>query len=203
MGSNEEDQNRTRMYRENTKRQQFREQSVSLKDFINGLQLRVEIAEATEDQLGRVSQLTFRTNQFNFTSLRRSEHEIKTFLKRKHARCLVVRAADRFGDYGLVGVVMYETKPDRYQVDTFLLSCRVLGRGVEHAVVSRLGQRAVEEGKAFVEFTCLPTEKNLPAQEFITRLGEEHRHKDGTSWTFPAGRLASLEYDPADKMPAA
>src|SRR2546427_9562075 len=151
MGSTEEDQNRTRMYRENTERQQFRERSFSLKDFVKGLQLRVEIAEATEDQLGRVSQLTFRTNQFNFTAVRRSENEIKNFLKREGANCLVVHVVDRFGDYGLVGVVMYKAEADRYKVDTFLLSCRVLGRGVEHAVVSRLGQRAVKEGKRFVE----------------------------------------------------
>ena len=52
-----------------------------LKDFVKGLQLRIEIAEATDDQLGRVSQLTFRTNQFNFTTIRRSENEIKDFLK--------------------------------------------------------------------------------------------------------------------------
>ena len=118
-----------------------------MKDFVKGLQLRVEITEATADQLGRVSQQTFRTNQFNFTTIRRSENEIKKFLKREHASCLVVRVVDRFGDYGLVGVLMYETEAERYKVDTLLLSCRVLGRGVEHALVSRLAQRAVKEEK--------------------------------------------------------
>src|SRR5256886_8214475 len=200
-GSTGEDQNRTRMYRENTERQQFRERSFSLKDFVKGLQLRVEIAEATEDQLGRVSQLTFRTNQFNFTTIRRSENEIKGYLKREGAKCLMVRVADRFGDYGIVGVVMYVTEADRHKVDTLLLSCRVLGRGVEHAVVSRLGCRAVKEGKRFVELTCLPTDKNRPAQEFITSLGDQHRNEDGTSWTFPAERLASVEYDPDATAP--
>src|SRR5437660_3793149 len=112
------------MYRENTERQQFRERSFSLKDFVKGLQLSVEIAEATEDQLGRVSQLTFRTNQFNFTTLRRSEKEIREFLNRAGAHCLVVRVVDRLGDYGLVGVLMYEAFADRFKVDTFLLSCR-------------------------------------------------------------------------------
>ena len=133
-----------------------------------------------------MSQLTFRTNQFNFTTIRRSKKEIKDFLKREHATCLVVRVVDRFGDYGLVGVLMYEAQADRYKVDTFLLSCRVLGRGVEHALVSRLGQRAVKEGKRFVEFTYLPTEKNLPALEFITSIGDQYRNEAGTSWTFPA-----------------
>jgi len=202
-GSTEEDQNRTTMYRENTKRQHYLAQSFSLKDFIKGLQLRVEITEATEDQLGRVSQQTFRTNQFNFTTIRRSVNEIKDFLKREQAVCLVVRVADRFGDYGLVGVLMYEAEADRYKVDTLLLSCRVLGRGVEHALVSRLGQQAVKEGKRFVEFTYLPTGKNFPALDFITSVGDQYRNEAGTSWTFPAERLATVEYDPDEEAPIA
>src|SRR5947208_11313201 len=113
-GATEEDRARTRMYQENAERQRFREQTLSLKDFVDGLQLRVEIAAATDDQLDRVSQLTFRTNQFNFTTIRRSEQEIRDFLRREGATCLAVRVADRFGDYGLVGVVMYETAPDRF-----------------------------------------------------------------------------------------
>src|SRR5438034_1359462 len=88
-GATEEDRARTRMYQENAERQRFREQTLSLKDFVNGLQLRVEIAEATDDQLARVSQLTFRTNQFNFTTIRRSEQELR------HTGELVV---GRFGD---------------------------------------------------------------------------------------------------------
>jgi len=174
-----------------------------LKDFVKGLQLRVEIAEATNDQLGRVSQLTFRTNQFNFTTLRRSENEIREFLKREGTTSLVVRVVDRFGDYGLVGVVMYETEADGYKVDTFLLSCRVLGRGVEHELVAQLGRRAVEEGKRYVEFTYRPTGRNLPALEFITSIGGKHRDETGTSWTLPAERLASVEYDPDEKAPIA
>src|SRR5437762_1317661 len=89
--STEEDQNRTKMYQESWQRQQYRDQSFSLKDFVKGLQLRVEISEVAEDQLARVSQLTFRTNQFNLTTIRRSETEIKSFLKREGARCSVVR----------------------------------------------------------------------------------------------------------------
>lgn len=197
----EEDQNRTRMYQESTKRQLYLEQSLSLKDFVKGLQLRVEITEATEDQLGRVSQQTFRTNQFNFTTIRRSASEIKNFLKHENASCLVVRVVDRFGDYGLVGVLMYESEVDRYKVDTLLLSCRVLGRGVEHALVSRLGQRAVKEGKSFVEFTYVPTGKNFPALEFITSIGDQYRNGASTSWNFPAERLASVAYDPDEKVP--
>ena len=96
---------------------------------------------------------------------------------------------------------MYEAEADRYKVDTLLLSCRVLGRGVEYALVSRLGQQAVKEGKRFVEFTYLPTGKNLPALDFITSIGDQYRNEAGTSWTVPAEYLASVEYDPDEKTP--
>jgi FkbH-like protein len=199
--STEEDQNRTRMYQESAQRRQYLQQSLSLKDFIKSLDLRVEIAEATEGQLDRVSQQMWRTNQFNFTTIRRSEQEIKRFVKREDATCLVARVADRFGDYGIVGVLMYETEADRFKVDTLLLSCRVLGRGVEHELVSWLGQRALNEGKKIVEFTYVPTGKNRLALEFITAIGNQYRSECGNSWTIPAEYLASIKYEPDEAVP--
>ena len=194
----EEDQHRTRMYQQNAEREKLRGRMLSLKDFVEGLELRVEIGEMTDDQLARVSQLTFRTNQFNFTTVRRSEQEITRFLARSDATCLVARVVDRFGDYGLVGVVMYERAVDRYKVNTFLLSCRVLGRGVEHAVLADLGRRALADEKHFVELAYRPTGKNAPVGEFIASLGEAGGNGIETSWTFAADRLARLEYNPDD-----
>jgi FkbH-like protein/FkbM family methyltransferase len=195
-GSTAEDRNRTRMYRQTAEREHYRTQSFSLKDFVEGLQLRVEIGEATEAQFGRISQLSRRTNQFNFTTIQRSENEIRNLLKEEHVRCLAVRVSDRFGDYGLVGAVMYQAQADRYIVDTLLLSCRVLNRGVEHAVLAHLGARALREGKRWVQLTYLPTEKNLPAGEFIAAIGAGYRSENSSCWLFPAGYLASLGYDP-------
>jgi hypothetical protein len=114
---------------------------------------------------------------------------------------MVVRVVDRFGDYGVVGVLIYESQRDRFKVDTFLLSCRVLGRGVEHALVSQLGEWAIRDGKQFVEFTYRLTEKNLPALEFIMSIGDQYRNEAGTSWTFPAEILANVKYDPDEKAP--
>ena len=201
LGSTQEDQKRTRMYQETARREQYREQALSLKDFIKGLQLRIDITEPTEEQLDRVSQLTFRTNQFNFTTLRRAKNEIQKLLERADANCMVVRVADRFGDYGLVGVLIYEIGADRYKVDTLLLSCRVLGRGVEHSLVARLGQWAVKEGKKWVEFIYAPTAKNVLALEFITRIGGQYRNETNTAWMFPAERLAKVEYNPDENTP--
>ena len=199
-GTTEEDRNRVRMYQDNAQRERFRAQTSSLNDFIAGLMVRVEIGEATEDQLSRVSQLTFRTNQFNFTTIRRSPSEIREFLEREDTGCLAVRVADRFGDYGLVGVVLYEAEADRFKLDTFLLSCRVLGRAVEHTVLSSMGQRALSTGKRFVELSCLPTERNLPARDFVRSLGDQYRSKAGEVVGFASAEyLASLQYDPDEK----
>jgi FkbH-like protein/FkbM family methyltransferase len=198
-GNTQEDRSRARMYQDNAQRESFRVQTATLKDFVEGLKVRVEIAEATEDQFSRISQLTLRTNQFNFTTIRRSPSEIRDFLRSGNTGCLTVRVTDRFGDYGLVGVVLYEMAGDRMRLDTFLLSCRVLGRGVEHTVLSSVGQQAVNAGKRFVEIACVPTERNLPAREFVTDLGEQYRSKERESWLFPAKYLASLRYNPDEK----
>src|SRR4029077_3562019 len=175
----EEDRSRVRMYQDNAQRERFRANTPSLSDFVARLMVHVEIGEATEDQLSRVSQLTFRTNQFNFTTIRRSPSEIREFLKREDTGCLAVRVADRFGDYGLVGVVLYQAEADRFKLDTFLLSCRVLGRGVEHTLLSRIAHRALSTGKRFVQLSCLPTERNLPARDFVRSLGDQYRSKAG------------------------
>jgi FkbH-like protein/FkbM family methyltransferase len=186
----DEDRRRTHLYQENAQRQQFRERTGSLRDFIAGLDLRVTVADMTDTDLGRVSQLTYRTNQFNFTTVRRSEPEIRAILQRTDTTCLVVRVSDRFGDYGLVGAILYEARADRLAVDTLLLSCRVLGRGVEHAVVAELGRRAVAAGKRLVELPYQATAKNAPAREFLARLGT-----GGPGGAFAADRLAALTYD--------
>jgi len=197
----EEDRNRTRMYQQNAERERYREQTFSLKDFLAGLQLRIDIAEAGENELSRVAQLTFRTNQFNFTTIRRSESELKTFLSIGNARCLAVRVRDRFGDYGLVGVVLYEFMENRYKVDTFLLSCRVLGKGVEHYVLSEVGKRAQAEGKSFVEIRFVRGEKNAPAFEFIQDIGVEPEVEATGCLTYkcPSDLLAGLEYEPNEQ----
>ena len=76
----DEDKKRTKLYKENVQREKYRESVVSLKDFLDGLKLQIKISTPTTEQLVRVSQLTFRTNQFNFTTIRRTEAEVKTLL---------------------------------------------------------------------------------------------------------------------------
>ena len=194
-----EDRERTRIYQQDVEREQLREQTFSLKDFLAGLQLRIDVTKSTDEQMARVSQLSWRTNQFNFTTIRRSEAEIRTWLKNGTRDCLVASVSDRFGDYGLVGVLLYEIGADQVTVDTFLLSCRALGRGVEHRMLAELGRLAEGEGKALVQLPYLPTEKNSPALEFIKSLGGYEAGDKGLFVILPTRELISLQYQPVEK----
>ncbi len=194
----EEDRKRTHLYKQALERDAFLRKSLTFGDFIQGLDLKISISEMSLSQLPRVSQLTQRTNQFNFTTIRRSEADIRDLIKSGRYACHVVEVNDRFGDYGLVGVVLFETQTDAIKVDTFLLSCRVLGRGVEHAVMASLGREAIKRNKKNVELSYFPTAKNQPAFHFLQSVGNgfEQKSEAGLKFCLPAIKAASISFMP-------
>lgn len=167
----EEDTKRGTYYRQNLQRERLHRESPSLEDFLAKLDLEVLISEMGLQHLPRVSQLTQRTNQFNCTTLRRSESEIQNLCQSGKLKGLVVEVKDRFGDYGLVGAILFLTVQDVLYVDTFLLSCRALGRGVEHRMLARLGEIAKIQGLSYVMIPYIPTKKNQPAHNFLESIG--------------------------------
>ena len=134
---------RTAFYRQNAERREFEMESLTLKDFLAGLRLKIQILPMASEDLARTAELTQRTNQFNVTTIRRSEAGLQSLLQ-GGPKGLAVRVRDRFGDYGLVGAMIFSAASDALVVDTFLLSCRALGRGVEHRMLARLGEIALE-----------------------------------------------------------
>jgi len=202
-----EDEKRTGLYVQQIKRQAFQKASSSLKDFLEGLELHVQITPLKEAQLSRAAQLTQRTNQFNCTTIRRTESEIRQFCRAdkggSSGECLVVEVSDRFGDYGLVGVILYTVRPEELEVDTFLLSCRALGRGVEHQMLAKLGEIAHERGVNRVIVPFIPTSKNAPAREFLESNEAASKQVDGDRSCFSIGTetLIGLVYiPPAEKL---
>jgi FkbH-like protein len=167
----EEDRQRNDLYARDAERKQLRAQSMCLEDFLAGLEIQLEFLPLTKTNLPRVAQLTQRTNQFNFTSVRRSESEVGQSCFTGNAECLVIRLRDRFGDYGLVGAVIFQRHPGLLDVDNFLLSCRALGRRVEHRMLSYLGRIAQQEGRKKVRIHFVPTAKNKPARDFLESIG--------------------------------
>jgi FkbH-like protein len=189
----EEDRSRADSYSQAREFGQAFHSAHSLEEFMASLNLRVEIQPAEEDQSARVAQLTQRTNQFNFTTVRRSEAEIRTLPS--HWECLAVTVGDRFGEYGLTGVAICGEDDDALQIDNFLLSCRVLGRGVEHTVMAHLGAKALERGLPFVTATLKPTQKNQPALQFLRAIGSAY--EQDLTFRFPSEYLAALRWTPA------
>ena len=179
-----EDQQRTELYRQNIEREKFKHTALDLADFIAGLDLKVEISELTGKQITRVSQLTQRTNQFNFSTIRRSESEIQNLWISKQWECLTVTVSDRFGDYGLVGAMIFQQTTQAIKVDTFLLSCRVLGRGVEHKMLAKLAKIGESRGVKLVEVSYVPTQKNQPALTFLNNYGAKFKRPQGHGFVY-------------------
>jgi FkbH-like protein len=194
----EEDRNRSAHYQTSLEFGRELRQASSLESFVKSLDLRVAIQTCSSAKLARVAQLTERTNQFNFTTIRRTAAEIGALLASGSLECLTVDVSDRFGDYGLTGVVLFGTTKETLDIDSMLLSCRVLGRGVEHRVLAHLGEEALRRGLASVIANSRPTAKNEPARRFLHEIGPgfEQQIAGGFSYRLPAAELRDLQWKP-------
>lgn len=195
-----EDTRRTTMYRENAARQSLEASTTDIGDFIASLGLVVDIAPPAESEWPRVAQLTQRTNQFNFTTLRRTESELRATASEAGSWVLRVSVRDRFGDYGIVGLAVAKTEGSRLLVDTLLLSCRVLGRGVEHAMLRRLGEVAAARKLSHVDLPIIPTAKNEPARAFAAAVAGAFEIEDATRilYRLPVEFACAISHRPGE-----
>lgn len=184
-----EDQNRAAMMSAESERKQFQQATTDLASYLQSLQLRVEMRVAGPAELPRVSQLTQKTNQFNSSLKRRSLAEIQS-LARTHA-IYVIEASDRFGDYGLIGVAILGRSAEPSQefvLDTLLMSCRALGRGIEEAVLHGLGSVVAAESGLRLVAPCVEGPRNQPCRDFLQRTATGER----SPGEFVFERLAQL-----------
>ncbi|MEA2670487.1 MAG: hypothetical protein QOG45_707 [Chloroflexota bacterium] len=192
----EEDRDRTRLYREQADRRRREDDirgSGRLEDHLAELRTVVEIAPSGGGSLARVSQLTRKTSQFNLTGLRLSEAEIEV-LQRAGRRVYAMRVADRFGDSGLVGVGIAGPGPagaGTWEIDVLLLSCRVIGRGVESALLHRMARDAREAGAARLAGRYLPTDRNRPARDCY----RDHGFREAAEASGDAGARWELDLE--------
>jgi FkbH-like protein len=194
-----EDRKRAKLYEQNRQREQLRSEAPTLQEFLSGLELNVSIGPIAPEHWTRVSQLTQRTNQFNFTTKRMTEQELADFLSSGHVR--VVEVSDRFGDYGLVGAMFYHTSAESLFVDNLLLSCRVLSRGVEHQMIARLGSIARESKLSWVDAKFVPSAKNHPALNFLDQCCGQFKQplNGGSVYRMPAGFAAEVVFRPEER----
>jgi len=188
-----EDKLRTELYRLEKQRKEVQKSVFTLEDFLKELELKVYINDMKKEQLKRVAQLTQRTNQFNLSTIRRTEEEVKELLRKPGTRCWTVEVEDKFGEYGLTGVVIMENRYGCLFLDTFLLSCRVLGRGIEAAIIAELGRYCQKEGISKIAADYYPTKKNQPVADFLEKNGWQKTEEDSrhTGYELQAADIAA------------
>jgi FkbH-like protein len=193
-----EDLRRTTVYAAQTERAEAARRFASKEDFYRFLDQDAEIARVAPDTIARVSQLTQKTNQFNLTTRRYTEQQIADIAAAPDHQVLALRVRDRYGDQGIVGVAITRDQGDECHVDTFLLSCRVIGRTVETAFLSYLAQSAWSRQRRTLVGRLIPTRKNEPAREFYARHGFRLHAEDGegSSWVLDleSGRVQCPEW---------
>jgi FkbH-like protein len=171
----EVDRQRVQQYREESQRREFREAAGTLSGYLTSLQMCAQIRPIDEDDIERVVQLLAKTNQFNLTTRRHVAADVRRFTEALGTVGLTVRLTDRFGDYGLISVVIGVPLPNSsvptLRLDTWLMSCRAIGRTVEEYLLNHVMQAARLLNYEMVVGEFIPTAKNGLVADFYTRVG--------------------------------
>jgi FkbH-like protein len=180
----DEDRMRGQYYTQQHERVEMEQQAVSVDAFYRSLKQEVEIMSLNLSILARAAQLTQRTNQFNATTRRYSEQQLAEIAATPNCWTYAARVKDRFGDQGLVGLAIVRETGQVWKLDTFLLSCRVIGRTIETVLLSFLVDRARGRGVTRLEGWFFPTKKNGPARDLYPTHGFQRlEEQDGnTLW---------------------
>ncbi len=191
-----EDRRRTQQYQSNIERERLRESAGDYQSYLATLDQRAVIRPFEEKHLERITQLINKSNQFNLTTLRLSRSQVEEKMRDENHLTVYVRLADRFGDNGLISVFAAHRERDSLVIDLWLMSCRVLKRGVESLLLNHVADRARSMGVSFLDGVYRPTAKNALVGEHYPRLGFQalKSESDGTSYW----RLALSAFRPAD-----
>ncbi|MGA2713510.1 MAG: HAD-IIIC family phosphatase [Bryobacteraceae bacterium] len=197
VSSSEEDRKRGTLYAEQRQRKDLEQSATSVEDYYYSLNQRVELAKVTKQTLGRAAQLLKKTNQFNLTTRRHGEADIARFAADPDWDVYLARVMDRFGDNGITGVCITHRASGVCEIDTFLLSCRVIGRTVETAILHFIAEYNKKKGVSQIEGWFLPTQKNQPAESFYLshKFTEKSRTDSGTLWAIDL-RESSIDCPP-------
>jgi FkbH-like protein len=182
-----EDATRAQSYTANARRRTLAEQAVDLQSFLVSLGMRMQVAPVNALNLERVTQLLNKSNQFNLTTRRLTLAEVKELGTQPDWTTLTFSLRDNLGDNGLISVVLLRRGGDTLTIDTWIMSCRVLQRGVEQFVLNEIVAVARREGVRRIAGTYIPTPKNGMVEHHYPRLGFELAGTDGgkTLWTLP------------------
>jgi len=175
-----EDKMRGEMYYARKMREELRESIPSLEDFLKSLEMKVVIKYADDFSQPRIARMVNKTNQFNLTTRRYTDVEIKKMKeKRDEFNIYSLQVIDKFGDEGIVGVAIVRKEPQTWTLDSFLMSCRVIGRKIETAFLAKIVADAKKKGVSAIIGEYIPTQKNAPVKDFYQNHGFEKFQQAG------------------------
>jgi len=167
-----EDKKKTEMYVQNFKRSQEQKQYSTIDEYLKSLETEIHIRKARTEDIHRVAQLSQKTNQFNLTTKRYTELDIHNMINSDKYLVYVASVKDKFGDNGQCVVVIVEKKDYvTVNIDTFIMSCRVMGRFIEDSIISYIERDVRDKGFDEVRAYYYPTKKNIPVKDLFDRLG--------------------------------
>ncbi|WP_246282084.1 HAD-IIIC family phosphatase [Nitrosopumilus ureiphilus] len=175
-----EDSKRGLMYSQQKERKDFEKLSSNLQDFLKNMELKVTIKKADNFTIPRISQLILKTNQFNLTTKRYSLEDIQKFSQDDNMLIGCAQVEDKFGDNGIAGAfIVQKNGTKEWILDTFLLSCRVMGREIEKSILGYIVKTAKDSGVEKIKANFIPTQKNKPIENFLPDCGFK---KQDNSW---------------------
>jgi FkbH-like protein len=178
-GVGAEGRSKTRQYRQLAEASSMQAGFSSQEDYLRSLGLKVRLQRDASDQIGRISELMNKSNQFNVTTRRLMPGAVAQLMESDHATVYSFTVSDRLADHGITGVLITEDDGDAVVVHSFLMSCRVIGRGVEFSVWKAVIKDAHSRGKTLLRAAYLPSGKNAQVADFFDRLGLEKTDEGG------------------------
>jgi len=186
-----EDRMRSAQYAANGRRETLAAQSRDLNEFLRSLNMQASFTIHGKLGWSRFAQLINKSNQFNLTTHRYTEAEIMAMVADPKTLTMQVRLVDQFGDNGMISALICKRQDDDWIIDTWVMSCRVLGRAVEEAVLNRLAEEARAVGVERLVGIYLPTERNGLVAEHYSKLGfAQLATEDGSRWALNLSEFA-------------
>lgn len=170
-GVSEDSRGKTEQYRQRADALALQAQFSSQEAYLASLEMKVELICNAAPSVARISELSMKSNQFNLTTQRYSEAEVLRLMQSPDGAVYSLFVSDKFGKAGLTGVVFMRFLDGVAQIDNFLMSCRVIGRGVETAIWSQIASHAARRGCTELGATFIPSAKNAQVADFYDRLG--------------------------------
>ena len=165
-----EDKDKLEQYKANAERASFQKSFTSYDDYLKSLEIKLDIQALNPMNLSRIAQMTQKTNQFNLTTKRYTEEDIATFAS-QGAKIYCISVSDKFGDNGITGatIVTVDEKSKSADIDSLLLSCRILGKNIETIFLKYVLQQLKNDGILHVTSTFIPTAKNKQVSDFYEK----------------------------------